>query len=152
MRTLTTETVKSSTTGAGKQTPSALKTPTSGRTKATRHTSQSKSSPAQSNVAKVNHYCVTCTSLVGEKAKAIPCDLCNLYTHLTCDCKISNDLYNAISNCEGNSLIYLCINCRPILPKSLDQLMSGLLSKVEAILDQKWSMRVYQSDYEIHYQ
>ena len=98
---------------------------------------QSKNQTPVNMTAKINHYCVTCTTpIVGDKTKAMPCDFCNLYTHLACDGKISTELYNAISNCEDNSLIYLCINCRPIMPAKPDELLAGIVGKIETILDQ----------------
>ena len=131
MRTLTTPADPAK--KAAKQTPTR-RTPQSG--KSTR-SSQSKAQTPVNMTAKINHYCVTCTSpIVGDKIKAMPCDFCNLYTHLSCDGKISADLYNAISDCEDNSLIYLCINCRPIMPAKPDELLAGIVGKIENILDQ----------------
>lgn len=103
-----------------------------------------KASPANSakpspnkGATKTNYYCVTCTvPIIDDKVKAMPCDFCNLFTHLSCDVRMSTELYDAITNSQDNSLIYLCINCRQIMPSKPDQLFAGIVKKVESVLDQ----------------
>lgn len=84
--------------------------------------------------------CVTCNSVVGEKEKSMPCDFCEGYTHLICDGKYSDKLYNLVTEHEDNPLIYLCLNCKPmILPTKSAGMWKGFLQRVEKLIAGKSS-------------
>ena len=82
--------------------------------------------------------CVTCNSNVGEGEKALPCDFCSRYTHLTCDGRMSDGIYAALEADNENSLVYLCVDCKPTLLASHDTFKS-LLVHVTQRLDQAMS-------------
>lgn len=56
--------------------------------------------------------CPRCNKTVLGSTDSMCCDKCESYTHLKCEPKISKQLYDAISECPGNPLVYLCSACR----------------------------------------
>lgn len=66
-----------------------------------------------------NKACSNCDKPVHDD-KSLQCDLCEEYTHLVCDKSISTKLYDALSECKDNSLIYLCVLCKPSLKHRKD--------------------------------
>lgn len=79
--------------------------------------------------------CVTCSSNVTNRQKSMQCDLCSKWTHINCDNKIPEELYDCLTKNDCSSLIYLCVKCRPmILPRDGGSMYENLVSKVESLL------------------
>lgn len=80
--------------------------------------------------------CVTCNDKITDEERSMMCDFCHHYTHVSCDEKLSDDLCDCLDENEGNSMIYLCGECRPMLiPKSSDHLFDGIIKKMEKVLN-----------------
>lgn len=90
--------------------------------------------------------CPNCDKSVLDE-KSLQCDSCGQFTHLTCDKSITNKLYDALSESADNSLIYLCVLCKPSLDgckgvdaanKKLDALSMAMVNqsaKLESIVN-----------------
>ena len=82
------------------------------------------------------YLCVTCSTPVNDGEKGLSCDFCGKYTHLMCDGKLSADMYTALENNADNSLLYFCIDCRPMLvPKNIQEMWKGFLGNIDSKID-----------------
>lgn len=98
-------------------------------------TGKSASSSKHTQHTTLKSLCVTCTSEVTEKDKAMSCDFCQHFTHLTCDGGLNDNVYQCMEDNEENSMVYLCINCKPMLiPKQSDHLLDGVVKQIEKLM------------------
>ena len=69
--------------------------------------------PHTSTPAKeIRHLCSCCQKMVGSRSKALQCDHCDRWVHLTCDQKVPLALYELLQMLPENPLIYPCPRCR----------------------------------------
>ena len=85
----------------------------------------------------INQLCMHCAKIVEKDDKGMQCNFCDLYIHNECDGKIPDELYEAINKYPENSLICLCPKCRPIIPPNKDQVLMGIVNRVEMMLDER---------------
>ena len=88
-------------------------------------------------VSDITQLCMHCAKIIEKDDKGMQCNFCDLYIHNECDGNIPDELYDVNNKYPDNSLIYLCPKCRPIIPPSKDQVISGIIGKVESMLDEK---------------
>ena len=95
-----------------------------------------KSDKPGNGAAVATYLCVTCTSPVNDGEKGLSCDFCGKYTHLMCDGKLSVEVYTALENHSENSLLYFCIDCRPMLvPTNIQEMWKGFLGNVDSKIE-----------------
>lgn len=84
----------------------------------------------------MTNICVSCSDKISEDDRSMMCDFCHRYTHITCDSNLPEEICDSLDKHDGNSMIYLCGECKPMLiPKSSEHLLDGITKKVEKILD-----------------
>ena len=88
-------------------------------------------------VSDISQLCMHCAKIIEKDDKGMQCNFCDLYIHIDCDGKIPDELYDMNNKYPDNSLVYLCPKCRPIIPPSKDQVISGIVQKIESILDER---------------
>lgn len=82
------------------------------------------------------YMCMTCTQKITDEERSMICDFCHHYTHVKCDDKLIDYLCDCLDENEGNPMIYLCVECKPMLiPINSEHLFDGVTKKVEKILE-----------------
>lgn len=106
------------------------------KSKAGRPKTSAKGKHNKSSHALVQYLCKTCNDKVKDEDRSMICDFCHHYTHVSCDDKLTDELCDCLDENEGNSMVYLCVDCKPMLiPKTSEHLFDGITKKVEKVLE-----------------
>lgn len=79
------------------------------------HLANSPKTKEKHSKSKDQGQCVTCKNPVTDTQHSMQCDICDYFTHVSCDDSINRNLYDALNSCEDNPLFYLCTSCSPII-------------------------------------
>ena len=82
--------------------------------------------------------CGICGDEVGQEQKAMQCDMCETWEHVTCvrvPDRVDDILYEAITKCRSKAIVYCCISCRK--GGSLIKRMNKLESECALISEQR---------------
>ena len=67
------------------------------------------------NSPSMDNKCVTCQEEVSSEDRAILCDLCESWEHVSCirqSERPSEGLYEAMVSCRSKAIVFACTNCR----------------------------------------
>ena len=84
----------------------------------------------EKNSPTMDNKCVTCHEEVSSEDRAIPCDLCESWEHVSYirqSERPSEALYEAMVSCRSNSIVFVCTSCRmhgSIVKRLMQQCMS----------------------------
>ena len=59
--------------------------------------------------------CGRCGMEVEQEHKAMQCDMCDTWEHVTCvriPDRLDDDLYQALMKCRSKAVLYCCVSCR----------------------------------------